>query len=63
MMLAFGPIVEELLYRGYAFNSLLEKRSSVSASTVSMLFFEARHFAHMTPSLSKFPIIPEPFGP
>ncbi len=55
-MLVWAPIGEELLYRGYAFNSLLEKRSFVIASTTSTLYFAVRHFAHLTPSLSTFPI-------
>jgi len=55
-MLVWAPIGEELLYRGYAFNSFLEKRSFVIASTISTLYFGVRHFAHLTPSLSTLPI-------
>jgi len=55
-MLVWTPIGEELLYRGYAFNSLREKRSFLTASTISTLYFAARHFAHLTPSLPTLPI-------
>jgi len=55
-MLAWAPIGEELLYRGYAFNSLLEKKSFAIASTISTLYFAVRHFAHLAPSLPTLPI-------
>lgn len=57
-MLAWAPIGEELLYRGYAFNSLLKKRSFVFASTISVLFFAVRHFFHLVPSFSTPLIVP-----
>ncbi len=57
-MLAWAPIGEELLYRGYAFNSLLKKRSFAFASTISVLFFAVRHFFHLVPSFSTPLIVP-----
>ncbi len=57
-MLVWAPIGEELLYRGYAFNSLLEKRSFINASTVSTLYFGVRHLAHLTPSSPTLPVAP-----
>lgn len=53
----WAPIGEELLYRGYAFSTLLEKRSFVTASTISSLCFGVRHTLHLTLSMPTIPVI------
>lgn len=56
----WAPIGEELLYRGYAFNSLLEKRSFVFSSTISSLYFGVRHISHLL-AMPTTPVIPSLF--
>jgi len=56
-MAVWAPIGEELLYRGYAFNTLLEKRSFTTASTISSIYFGARHVLHLTLSMPATPIV------
>jgi len=53
----WAPIGEELLYRGYAFNTLLKKRSFITASTISSLYFGVRHTLHLTLSMPTIPVI------
>jgi len=56
-MAVWAPLGEELLYRGYAFNTLLEKRSFTTASTISSIYFGARHILHLTLSMPTTPIV------
>jgi len=56
-MSVWAPVGEELLYRGYAFNTLIEKRSFTTASTISSIYFGARHVLHLTLSMPTAPIV------
>jgi membrane protease YdiL (CAAX protease family) len=58
--LLWAPIGEELLYRGYAFNTLLEKQSFTTASTASSLYFGVRHASHLL-AIPTTPLIPSLF--
>lgn len=55
--LVWAPIVEELLYRGYGFNSLMARNSFLISSTVTTAFFALRHAVQLL-VLSPIAVVP-----